>query len=95
MRLFQRRRNLHDPPLPEIRQNHINEKPADRRNAVQGKVLDIAYLGNMSTYHVEMANGQIIKAQAANQRRRASLPFTWEDKVWLSWTDTAGVVLEG
>ncbi len=72
-----------------------SEKPADRRNAVQGKVLDIAYLGNMSTYHVEMANGQIIKAQAANQRRRASLPFTWEDKVWLSWTDTAGVVLEG
>ncbi len=72
-----------------------SEKPADRRNALKGKVLDIAYLGNMSTYHVEMPNGQIIKAQAANQRRRDSLPFTWEDEVWVSWTDTAGVVLEG
>ena len=70
------------------------EKPADRNNAFAGKVLDIAYLGNMSTYHVEMPDGTIIKATAANQRRRDSLPFTWEDKVWLSWTDTAGVVLE-
>ena len=24
----------------------------------------------------------------------ARLPFTWEDDVWLSWTDTAGVLLE-
>lgn len=71
------------------------EKPTDRHNAVQGKILDIAYLGNLSTYHVEMPNGVIIKAQAANSRRRASRPFTWEDDVWLSWTDTAGVVLEG
>lgn len=69
------------------------EKPEDRRNAVQGKVVDIAYLGNMSTYHVKVPNGTIIKATAANQRRRESLPFTWEDPVWLSWTDTAGVVL--
>jgi putrescine transport system ATP-binding protein len=69
------------------------DRPADRNNAVQGKVLDIAYLGNMSTYHVEMPDGTIIKATAANQRRRESLPFTWGDPVWLSWTDTAGVVL--
>ena len=72
-----------------------SDKPSDRRNAVQGKVLDIAYLGNMSTYHVEMPDGTIIKATAANQRRRDSLPFTWEDPVWLSWSDTAGVVLAG
>ena len=71
------------------------EKPVDRDNALRGKILDIAYLGNLSTYHVEMPNGLIIKAQAANSRRRASRPFTWEDEVWLSWTNTAGVVLEG
>jgi putrescine transport system ATP-binding protein len=71
------------------------EKPVDRRNALRGKVLDIAYLGSMSTYHVEMPNGKIIKATTSNSRRRSSLPFTWEDDVWLSWSDTAGVVLEG
>ncbi|MFK5998386.1 MAG: ABC transporter ATP-binding protein [Rhodobacterales bacterium] len=68
------------------------EKP-DAANTIQGKVLDIAYLGNISTYHVEVAPGQIIKAQLANARRLSRRSFTWEDPVWLSWTDTAGLVL--
>jgi len=70
------------------------EKPADRNNTLQGKVLDIAYLGNISTYHVELPGGQIIKAQTANTRRIGRRDYTWEDPVWLSWTDTAGVVLD-
>jgi len=70
------------------------QKPADAANTIQGKVLDIAYLGNISTYHVELANGHIIKAQAANNRRISRRSFTWEDQVWLSWTDTAGILLE-
>ena len=65
------------------------------QNAVQGKIMDIAYLGNLSTYHVELPNGQIVKSQTANTRRLSQRPFTWEDEVWLSWTDTAGVLLEG
>ena len=70
------------------------EKPADRNNTLQGKVLDIAYLGNISTYHVELPGGQMIKAQTANTRRIGRRDYTWEDPVWLSWTDTAGVVLD-
>ena len=30
------------------------EKPAASENSYQGKILDIAYLGNISTYHVEL-----------------------------------------
>ncbi|MBS4009799.1 putrescine transporter subunit: ATP-binding component of ABC superfamily [Roseovarius sp. EC-HK134] len=71
------------------------EQPADRRNAVQGKIIDIAYLGNLSTYHVALPNGQMIKAQTANTRRLSRRGFTWEDTVWLSWTDTAAVLLKG
>ncbi len=70
------------------------EKPADAPNAVQGKVLDIAYLGNLSTYHVELPGGQIIKAQTANTRRLARRDITWEDSVWISWSATAGVLLD-
>lgn len=70
------------------------DRPADRANVVQGKVLDIAYLGNISTYHVELPGGQIIKAQTANTDRITRRDFTWDDQVWLSWTDTAGVVLD-
>jgi putrescine transport system ATP-binding protein len=69
------------------------ERPKDAANAVKGRIHDIAYLGNISTYHVELKNGQFIKAQTANNRRIARRNFTWDDTVWLSWTDTAGVVL--
>ncbi|MEX0319846.1 MAG: ABC transporter ATP-binding protein [Ruegeria sp.] len=69
------------------------ERPSDAANAVQGKVHDIAYLGNLSTYHVELPNGIIIKAQTANTRRISRRSYTWEDPVWLSWTATAGVLL--
>ncbi|WP_272002252.1 ABC transporter ATP-binding protein [Roseovarius sp. ZX-A-9] len=71
------------------------ERPEGAANAVQGKILDIAYLGNLSTYHVELPTGQIIKSQIANTRRLSRRNFTWEDTVWLSWTETAGVLLEG
>ncbi len=70
------------------------EKPEGTRNALHGKILDIAYLGNLSTYHVELPTGQIVKAQAANTRRLSRRSFTWEDEVWISWTDTAAVLLE-
>lgn len=70
-------------------------KPKEAANAFEGRVLDIAYLGNISTYHVELSGGQVIKAQTANSRRIGRRSFTWDDMVWLSFSDTAGVVLSG
>jgi putrescine transport system ATP-binding protein len=64
-------------------------------NMLQGKVHDIAYSGNLSTYHVRLKNGSIIKAQEANRRRIANREFTWEDDVWLAWSASAGVLLRG
>ncbi len=69
------------------------ERPVDRANAVRGRIHDIGYLGNLSTYHVKLPDGMLFKAQAANTRRIARRPYTWEDEVWLSWSETAGVVL--
>ncbi|MCM2562858.1 ABC transporter ATP-binding protein [Lutimaribacter sp. EGI FJ00015] len=71
------------------------EEPADAPNRVQGQIIDIAYLGNLSTYHVQLADGTMMKAQIANTRRLSRRSLTWEDRVWLSWTDTAPVLLEG
>ena len=70
------------------------EQPEEAENAVQGKVLDIAYLGNLSTYHVELPGGKVIKAQTANTRRLSRRGITWEDPVWIRWNATAGVLLE-
>lgn len=71
----------------------ISKDKPDAPNAVQGKVIDIAYLGNLSTYVVEIAGGQKLRAQATNARRLANRDITWGDTVWLSWSETAGVVL--
>ena len=70
------------------------DQPSDVENAIKGKVLDIAYLGNLSTFHVELPGGQILKAQTANTRRLSRRSITWEDDVWVSFTPTAGVLLE-
>ncbi len=70
------------------------EKPEGMHNAFQGKVLDIAYLGNVSTYHVQMPDGSVIKAQMANRRRLARRDITWEDTVWIGFAETAGIVLK-
>ena len=72
----------------------ISKDKPTAANVLKGTVIDIGYLGNMSTYHVRMADGTMVKAQAANTRRIANRGITWEDEVWLSFTATAGVVLE-
>ncbi len=69
-------------------------RPEASSNVMPGKVLDIAYLGNVSTYHVEIPGGHVIKAQTANTDRLTRRDFTWEEDVWLHWSDTAGIVLE-
>ncbi|RYH09319.1 ABC transporter ATP-binding protein [Tropicimonas sp. IMCC6043] len=73
--------------------NITKEHPEGKANIMRGRILDIAYLGNLSTYHVQLPTGQIIKAEESNRRRISRRPFTWEDEVWLSWSESAGVVL--
>ena len=69
------------------------EAPRDGNNAVEGKVVDIGYLGSISQYHVELANGEMVKALRANSASTVERPISWEDRVWLEWPAEAGVVL--
>lgn len=71
----------------------ISRDEPDAPNKISGKILDIGYLGNLSTYHVEVPEGTVIKCEVGNRSRVARRDFTWEDHVWLSWSDTAGLVL--
>jgi len=71
----------------------IGKEQPTADNAISGKVHDIAYLGNISTYHVALANGQIVKAQRPNRNRAGQREITWDDTVWVSWAADAGVVL--
>ncbi len=71
------------------------DAPQGTSNALQGKVIDIAYSGNLTTYHVEIDSGQIVMAQEVNRRHLADRSITWEDPVWLSWDKGAGVLMRG
>ncbi|HYE50286.1 MAG TPA: polyamine ABC transporter ATP-binding protein [Azospirillaceae bacterium] len=70
------------------------EPPADlSRNAAQGIVREIAYLGDMSIYVIDLDSGRRVRVTAPNVTRRTELPITWEDRVYLTWRPFAGVVL--
>ena len=69
------------------------EQPDQPHNRYKGKIEDIAYLGSHSVMHIRLASGLKLLAHVPNSRRWASEDFTWEDQVWASWDDMAGVVL--
>ena len=68
-------------------------KPEGATNIVSGIVDEIAYIGNLSTYYVRLPDGSRIKAQEVNRRRIVNRAISWEDKVWLSWTQSGGIIL--
>ncbi|MBV5263470.1 ABC transporter ATP-binding protein [Pinisolibacter aquiterrae] len=62
-------------------------------NAVHGEVWDIGYIGDTSVYHVKLDDGGTFRAAVANVSRTVERPIGWDDRVWLTWSKTAGVVL--
>jgi putrescine transport system ATP-binding protein len=70
-------------------ENYNFERPI---NCLKGVVSQIAYLGGLSTYHVTLPNGQVIKATDFNIERKANNP-TWDDTVYLTWEPNNIMVL--
>lgn len=77
---------------PEKIQVH-QTAPAAGRNVLAGTVADIGYLGDWTTYLVELANGRTIRAARANAQRFVEKPIDWDEQVWLTFAPDAGVVL--
>jgi spermidine/putrescine ABC transporter ATP-binding subunit len=65
-------------------------------NTVPGVIEEITYLGDLSIYHVRIADGDegLVKVAEPNFDRATNRPFTWGDAVTLSWPADAGVVLD-
>ena len=70
-----------------------SKPPANGANAAEGEIYDIAYLGDMTVYHVKLANGRVVKATTMNSVRVMDEPLTWNDKAWIAFAPDAGVVL--
>jgi putrescine transport system ATP-binding protein len=94
---------LEDDPLPvgetawfAVRPEKIElhtQPPTGAPNLLEGRVVDIGYLGDWTTYVVELATGRTVRAARANAARIVERPIGWDDTVWLSFAAGAGVVL--
>ncbi len=69
------------------------ERPEDTPNLLRGMVDEVLYFGDQSTYRIRLDNGRKVKASKPNLLRHDEDAISWDEPVWLSWDDTAGVVL--
>jgi putrescine transport system ATP-binding protein len=69
------------------------ERPAQPHNAWPAIVEEVAYLGNLSIYRLRLPTGKLLQATKANLARFDDDAISWDEAVWVSWADTAGVVL--
>lgn len=75
----------------------ITQSPPDdiTRNCAKGIVKEIAYLGDVSIYHVMLPSGKNVMATVPNLMRIADRPIQWEDEVYLYWGSENGIILNG
>jgi len=71
-----------------------HEPPESEENRLTGTIREIAYMGDLSIYLVELDTGKTVKVTMPNLVRSAEQPMTWDDQVYLTWHDTAAVVLQ-
>ena len=69
------------------------QKPDQSENCVRGKIQDIAYLGDVSIYHVRVMLDIVLMVTVTNRQRVMNLDVTWDDAVYLYWETESGVVL--
>ena len=70
------------------------EPPANgAHNTAKGEVSEIAYIGNLSIFHVRLESGATVRVTVPNVSRVAERAVTWEDIVYVSWEPHSGVVL--
>jgi len=67
-------------------------KPKQKHNVCAGNVHDIAYLGGQSVYLIKLTSGKMLRVTTPNTDRHQDA-VTWEEDVYVSWDDSAGVVL--
>jgi spermidine/putrescine transport system ATP-binding protein len=73
------------PPVPECPAAH---------NVAKGEIKDISYLGDISIYHVLLANGRLIRISRPNRSRWDQDNFGAGETVWVSWAGSSPVVLQ-
>lgn len=60
------------------------EAPPDGENTLPGVVMDVGYVGHMSSYLVQLASGRVVRVTQANEGRRDN-PILWDEHVHVSF----------
>lgn len=80
-----------------IRPEKINisvEPPQQQSdNVARGTVKEIAYMGDMSVYLVQLESGKVVRITQPNNYRKADDLITWDQSVHLHWHPSSPVVL--
>jgi putrescine transport system ATP-binding protein len=69
------------------------EAPSEKVNCAQGVIKEIAYMGDMSVFLVQLETGKTVRLTQPNTHRQADSPFTWDERVWVSWHESSAVVV--
>ena len=65
-------------------------------NIAQGVIKDLAYLGSLTTYHVQLdGTATVVKVTHTNAARHDASQLTWGDRVYVWWCGSDVVVLTG
>jgi putrescine transport system ATP-binding protein len=68
--------------------------PATEVNRGVGVIKEIAYMGDMSIYLVQLDTGKTVRITQPNRARHAHEDaLTWEERCWVSWDQTSCVVV--
>ncbi|MGH8240019.1 MAG: ABC transporter ATP-binding protein [Steroidobacteraceae bacterium] len=68
------------------------EPPQQTDNLTRGVVKEIAYMGDMSVYLVQLSSGKMMRVTQPNAYRHAD-DITWDQPVYLHWHASSPVVL--
>ncbi len=68
-------------------------EPGGVENVVRGRVKDVAYLGDMSVYLVQIDSGKVLRVTRPNVIRNLEDRILADEIVYLSWHPSSPVVL--
>jgi putrescine transport system ATP-binding protein len=69
------------------------EQPESEFNRATGTIKEIAYMGDMSIYLVQLDSGKTVRITQPNTYRHADSRLTWDERVWISWDESSSVVV--
>lgn len=79
---------------PEKISLRLQKTTRSKTNYARGTVKNIAYLGDVSIYYIQIEpSKKIVLATLPNLKRSELSPITWEDKVYISWKPESVVIL--